>query len=171
MFGGGFSLGKILGFKIDVDWSWLFIFGLVVYSLAAGYFPMRYPHFGAAVNWAIGIAAAILLFASVLAHELSHSVVARRYGINIKGITLFIFGGVSQTTQEPKTPGVEFKMAIAGPLMSFVLAGVFYGLRTLTAQAGSVEPLVAIFGYLAFINLLLGVFNLIPGFPLDGGRG
>src|SRR5512146_2289066 len=104
MFGGGFSLGRILGFKVDVDWSWLFIFGLVVYSLAVGYFPHYYPQFDMTTNFLIGVVAALLLFASVLAHELSHSVIARRHGIDIKGITLFLFGGVSQTRDEPNTP-------------------------------------------------------------------
>jgi len=170
MFGGGFSLGRVLGFKIDVDWSWLFIFGLVVYSLAVGYFPHFYPQFGVTTNWIVGVIAALLLFASVLAHELSHSVVARRYGIDVKGITLFIFGGVAQTKQEPKTPKVEFWMAIAGPLMSFAIAAVFYLFGSFGVQTGLPEPLIAIFGYLAFINLVLGIFNLVPGFPLDGGR-
>lgn len=170
MFGGGFSLGKVLGFQIDVDWSWLFIFGLVVYSLAAGYFPHFYPQFDVATNWIVGVIAAVLLFASVLAHELSHSVVARHYDIDIKGITLFIFGGVSQTKQEPNSAGVEFKMAIAGPLMSVAIAAVFYALGFIGSRTGLMEPIVAVFGYLAFINLALAIFNLIPGFPLDGGR-
>ena len=170
MFGGGFRLGKVLGFDIDVDWSWLLVFVLVVFSLAQGYFPYFYPQFGAAMDWVLGAVAAVLLFASVLAHELTHSVVARRNGIEIKGITLFIFGGVSQTRTEPATAAVEFKMAVVGPAMSFALALVFWLLGRAAELGGAAAPVVALAQYLAFINLLLGAFNMAPGFPLDGGR-
>lgn len=166
----GFQLGKILGFEISIDWSWLLIFFLVAFTLAQGYFPMAFPQFTTGMNWALGIVAALLLFASVLAHELSHSVVARMYGQDVKGITLFLFGGMSQTADEPKSPREEFWMAIAGPIMSFVLAGMFYILSG--ASAGLQAPIWvnAILDYLALINLVLGIFNLVPGFPLDGGR-
>jgi len=166
----GFRLGRVAGFEISIDWSWLIIFFLVVYSLARFYFRQAYPGLGVAERWLMGVAAAILLFSSVLAHELMHSVVARRYGIDIKGITLFIFGGVSQIKGEPQTPKIEFLMAIAGPLTSFVIAGIFYAITRAGAAARWPLPALGITGYLAFINLALGAFNLIPGFPLDGGR-
>ncbi len=167
---GGIRLGKILGFEIRLDWSWMFIFFLVVYTLAVGWFPMRHPNFSSPVNWVLGIVAALLLFVSVLVHELTHSVMSRRYGTEVKGITLFLFGGVSQTADEPKKPSEEFWMAIAGPISSLVLAAIFYSLRQTGLMAGWPEPVVAILYYLAFINVLLGLFNLIPGYPLDGGR-
>lgn len=166
----GFHLGKILGISVDIDWSWLLIFALVVYTLAVGYFPFFYPGFTPTTNWTLGVVAAILLFASVLAHELSHSVVARRNGIEIKGITLFLFGGAAQTRSEPKTAWVEFKMAIAGPLSSLVIAGLFWLLNCGGIAAGWPLPVIATFGYLALINVVLAVFNMVPGFPLDGGR-
>jgi len=164
----GFHLGKVLGFRIDVDWSWLLVFVLVVYSLAEGFF-LRF-HFDIVTTWVVAFVSAILLFASVLAHELTHSIVARQNGIDIKGITLFIFGGVSQTKSEPQTPWVEFKMAIAGPAMSFGIAVFFWGLSRVGLTYAWPQPAVAIFGYVGFINVLLGAFNLVPGFPLDGGR-
>ena len=167
---GGVKLGKILGFNISIDWSWLFIFFLVVYTLANGYFPTFYPNFDIATNWMIGILAAILLFVSVLIHELSHSVVARSYGMDVKGITLFLFGGVSQTSDEPKRATEEFWMAIVGPVTSFVLALAFYLIGGIGALSGWPTPVVAVLGYLAMINFFLGAFNLVPGFPLDGGR-
>lgn len=165
----GVRLGKVLGFEISIDWSWLLIFFMVVFTLANGYFPMR-ANFSTATNWLLGVVAALLLFVSVLIHELSHSVMARRYGIDVKGITLFIFGGVSQTAEEPKSASAEFWMAIVGPLTSFAL-GAFFGI--LSASGGALGwPLaaVALVSYLAWINVALGVFNLVPGFPLDGGR-
>lgn len=166
----GFRLGKIADFEINIDWSWLIVFFLVVYSLGGFYFPRLKLNLAPGVNWILGAVAAILLFASVLAHEIMHSVVAKRYGIDIKGITLFIFGGMSQTKSEPASPKAEFWMAIAGPLTSFALAGAFYGV-TYAGDAARVEPaILAVTGYLAGINLLLAIFNLVPGFPLDGGR-
>lgn len=167
---GGIRLGKLLGFDINIDWSWLLIFFLVVYTLALGYFPVFYPEFGVALNWTLAVVAALLLFSSVLVHELSHSVMSRKYGNEVKGITLFLFGGVSQTTDEPGTAREEFWMAIVGPLTSFALAALFYVLGGAGLVFGWPTPAVAVLGYLAFINLLLGAFNLVPGFPLDGGR-
>ena len=167
---GGFRLGKLFGFEISIDWSWLFIFFLVVYTLAAGYFPTVYPGLGVTANWIMGVIAALLLFASVLIHELSHSLVARSYGGEVKGIMLFLFGGVSQMAEEPKAAREEFWMAIVGPVTSFILAALFYILGGVGAVAGWPAPVVAVLGYLALINFLLGAFNLVPGFPLDGGR-
>ena len=167
---GGVKLGKVLGFEISIDWSWLLIFFLVVYTLANGYFPSFYPSFNIATNWIVGVLAALLLFVSVLIHELSHSLVARSYGTEVKGITLFLFGGVSQTTSEPKSAREEFWMAIVGPVTSFALAAAFYLIGGIGALSSWPTPVVAVLGYLAMINFFLGAFNLVPGFPLDGGR-
>lgn len=167
---GGVKLGKVLGFEISIDWSWLLIFFLVTYTLAMGYFPTYYPGFTTTTNWVMGVLAALLLFTSVLIHEISHSVVARRFGTEVTGITLFLFGGVSQTADEPKSAREEFWMAIVGPIASFVLALIFYAAGGIGVVAQWPQPVVAVLGYLTLINLLLGIFNLIPGFPLDGGR-
>src|SRR5262249_42770417 len=134
---------------------------------AAGYFPRVVPDLSAAAYWMNGLAAALLLFVSVLLHELSHSVVARAEGLEVRGITLHLFGGVSELVDEPRTPGGEFWMAIVGPLTSFALAGLA-ALVSLTVPSGG--RVHAIAEYLATMNLMLGAFNLIPGFPLDGGR-
>jgi Zn-dependent protease/CBS domain-containing protein len=166
----GFKIGSIAGFQISINWSWLVIFALVIYSLALGYFPEKYPRLGDAVYWTIGLLASLLLFGSVLAHELMHSIVARHYGLEIKGITLFIFGGVSQTGAEPQDPKVEFNMAIAGPLMSLLLGIIFQTLTFIERSTGTPSAIVAVTGYLGYINIALAVFNLVPGFPLDGGR-
>jgi len=166
----GIKIGKVLGFEISIDWSWLLIFLLVTFSLARGYFPRLYPSFSAAMDWWLGVLASLLLFVAVVIHELSHSVIARRYGTEVKGITLFVFGGVSQTSDEPKSPTEEFWMALVGPLASIVLAGFFYGLRIAGLGFLWPLPLIALLTYLAWVNFVLGIFNLIPGFPLDGGR-
>jgi len=168
--GGGIRLGRVLGFNISIDWSWFIVFFLVVYTLANGYFPFAYPGFSRATNWALGILAALLLFGSVLVHELSHSVVARYYGTEVKGITLFLFGGISQTSEEPASAREEFWMALVGPITSFVLGAIFYMAANTASGLGWPLWFVAVSSYLGFINVLLGVFNLLPGFPLDGGR-
>jgi Zn-dependent protease len=166
----GFRIGSIAGFEISIDWSWFVIFFLIVYSLGGFAFPRSYPGLSSGAAWGVAVAAAILLFASVLAHEIMHSVVARQYGLDIKGITLFIFGGVSQISSEPKTAKIEFNMAIAGPLTSLALGGIFYGLWYVSTALSWPLAAEAILNYLGTINLALGIFNLIPGFPLDGGR-
>ncbi|MHB1000301.1 MAG: site-2 protease family protein [Armatimonadota bacterium] len=163
-------LGKILGIPVSVDISWFVIFALIVYTLSQFVFPRLNPDFTPAMNWIGGIIAALLLFASVLLHELMHSYVAIKNGMDVGGITLFIFGGVSKLKDEPRTPEIELKMAIAGPATSIALAAIFwmisaYGGRALLGDLGW-----EIIRYLALINLSLGIFNLIPGFPLDGGR-
>ncbi len=163
------TLFKILGFEISIDISWFLILALVVWSLGGSYFPYAYPDLSTSTHWIMGIIAALLLFISVLIHELSHSVVARNHGLKIQGIRLFIFGGVSEMTEEPKEASAEFKIAVVGPITSLVLAGIFYAITFLPVKAWSV-PAYAIFMYLAILNLALGIFNLIPGFPLDGGR-
>jgi Zn-dependent protease/CBS domain-containing protein len=162
---GGFSVGQIAGIDILVHWSWLVIFGLLTWSLAEGLFLHDYPSWTRGEAYVAGAVTSLVLFACVLLHELSHSLVARRQGIDVASITLFIFGGVSGLTQEPKRPGQEFVIAIVGPLTSFVLAGLF-GLGGLVLTGG----IGTAFLYLAAINAALGVFNLLPGFPLDGGR-
>lgn len=163
------NLFKVLGFEISLDFSWFFILALVVWTLGAGYFPSVYPQLATATHWIMGVVAALLLFISVLVHELSHSVVARSRGLDISGIRLFIFGRVSEMTQEPESAGDEFKIAVVGPLTSLILAGLFYVITLLPIQQWSL-PTFAILRYLALLNLALGIFNLVPGFPLDGGR-
>jgi Zn-dependent protease len=158
---------EVGGIPIRIHLSWLLVFGLVTWSLAAGYFPGEYPGWTAGSYWAIGAVTALAFFASILIHELGHSWVARRNGIPIESITLFVFGGVARISREPDTPGVEFRMAIAGPVTSFVLAGLFAGAWQLARE---VPLLAAPAIWLARINFLVAVFNLVPGFPLDGGR-
>lgn len=164
-----YNLFKVLGFEISLDISWFFILALIVWTLGAGYFPSIYPSLSPATHWIMGGVAAILLFISVLVHELSHSVVARSRGLQISGIRLFIFGGVSEMTEEPESAGDEFKIAVVGPLTSLVLAIIFFALSFLPIRGWSL-PTFAILRYLALLNFALAIFNLIPGFPLDGGR-
>jgi Zn-dependent protease/CBS domain-containing protein len=164
---GSIHLGKIAGIEIDINYTWIIIVVLITWSLATQ-FMLVYPGWGAATYWIVGFIAAVLLFVSVLLHELGHSLVARAEGIPVKSITLFIFGGVSNIEREPQSPGKEFWMAIVGPLVSIVLGIIAFLLYLPLARSGS--PLEAILSYLAIANILLGVFNLIPGFPLDGGR-
>ncbi|MEL7561783.1 site-2 protease family protein [Dehalogenimonas sp. 4OHTPN] len=163
-----FKIGRILGIEIGIHVSWLLIFAFLTWSLAASYFPSILPEESSATYWLLGAASSLSLFASVLAHELGHSVVARRNGIPVKDITLFIFGGASNIGKEADTPGAEFRMAVTGPLISFALAAIFY---VVYSAGGPVETaLSAVTLYLAQINMILGIFNLLPGFPLDGGR-
>ncbi len=159
-------LFRVGGIQIAVHPSWLIVFVLITWSLAAGFLPDVLPGIAPVEAWVIGGIAAILLFASVLLHELAHSFVAIRRGLPVNSITLFIFGGVSNLTAESKTPRTEFLIAIVGPLTSFVIAGVSY----LIASAPLDDRIVVVFGYLSIVNAALGGFNLIPGFPLDGGR-
>jgi len=163
-----FRLGKIFGIQIGVHYSWLFIFVLLTWSLASTYYPLNYPEFSATTSWILGALSGLMLFASVLAHELGHSIVAQRRGIPVKSITLFIFGGAATITKEAETPGAEFSMAITGPAVSFLLAGIFWLIYLVVGDASQIIGAVAL--YLATINAVLGVFNMVPGFPLDGGR-
>jgi Zn-dependent protease/CBS domain-containing protein len=165
----GISLFKIAGIRINLDFSWFIIFGLVLFALSAGYLPRAYPGQEAQVYWVAGLVATLLFFVSVMLHELAHSLVAIRHGIAIPEITLFIFGGVSRLSEEPQDPKTEFKVAVVGPLTSFALAAGFGALR-LALKVLEPSLIVVVIGYLAWINLALGIFNLIPGFPLDGGR-
>ncbi len=161
-------LFRIAGIEVGIHYTWVFIFILVSWSLAQGFFPQQYPGWDTASYWITGVLAALVLFLSVLLHELAHSLVARARGMPVSSITLFIFGGVSNLEEEPEKPRAEFAMAIVGPLTSLLLAGAFWGLTQLVENRES--PLAAMLSYLALINFILGVFNLLPGFPLDGGR-
>lgn len=165
---GSLRLGRIAGIEVRVHYTWIFIFALVVWSLAYNFFPYRYPGWNLATYWITAVVAVLFLFACVLLHELAHSLVAQARGLLVRSITLFIFGGVSNLSEEPERPAVEFSMTIVGPLTSLALAGIFWGLLQLVPNRES--PLAAMLDYLALINLILGLFNLIPGFPLDGGR-
>jgi Zn-dependent protease/CBS domain-containing protein len=165
---GSFRLGTFAGIDIYINYSWLIILVFLIWSLATNWFAVLDPGWSPALYWITGTIAALLLFVSVLLHELAHSVVARARGLSVKNITLFIFGGVSNIEQEPKSPGVEFQVAIVGPLVSILLGGLAFLL--LLPLRGSNTPVAATLGYLAITNVLLGIFNLVPGFPLDGGR-
>ncbi|MDP3879056.1 MAG: site-2 protease family protein [Dehalococcoidales bacterium] len=163
-----FRLFRIAGIDIGLHYTWIFIFVLISWSLAQGFFPQAYPGWDTVTYWITGILAALLLFVSVLLHEMAHSLVARARGMSVNSITLFIFGGVSNLEEEPEKPRIEFAMAIVGPLTSLALAGIFWGL---TQVAGDQDgPLAAMLSYLSLINLILAIFNILPGFPLDGGR-
>jgi Zn-dependent protease/CBS domain-containing protein len=165
---GSFRIGKIAGIDIDINVSWIIILVLLTVSLATGWFPQLYPGWSTATYWVTGFIASLLLFVSVLLHELAHSFVARRRGLPVKNITLFIFGGVSNIEREPTSPGIEFQMAVVGPLTSLLIGAICFLLQV--PLRGTNSPLEGILFYLAVTNILLGVFNLIPGFPLDGGR-
>ncbi len=165
----GIRLFKVLGIRISVDYSWFIVFALFAWSLAYGYFPSRHPGLGTTAYLMMGVAASLLLFACVLAHELSHSYTSNKLGIEIKEITLFIFGGVARLTKEPEDAATEMKIALAGPVASAALALVFWGVSRFT-EGLIFPPGQAIIEYLAMINLALLIFNMIPGFPLDGGR-
>ena len=160
------QLGRLLGIPIRIHPSWFLIFAFVTWSLATGYLPETLPGLGAVRYWLMGSVATVLLFVSVLLHELGHSYVALRYRIPIAEITLFIFGGVAQMRREPPGPRAEFLIAIAGPLVSFLLGALLLGMAALTEGRG----LVALGVLIGSVNIQLGLFNLIPGFPLDGGR-
>lgn len=163
----GIPIGRIFGISIDLDYSWFLIVGLITWTLAEGYFFPQFPAWTRSEYWLTGFLAAILLFVSVLIHELTHSVVAQKFGIPVPRITLFLFGGVSQIATEAPTPGIEFWIAVVGPIASLILAAFFWEIEPLVAP---VQPLSALARYLALVNVALALFNLIPGYPLDGGR-
>lgn len=181
MTGNGFRLGRLFGIKIDVDWSWLLIFILVTWNLTS-VFSDVHPGWGTILNLGTALVASLLFFGSVLAHELAHSLMAIAQGVPVRSITLFLFGGVSNIEREPPSPRAEFLITIVGPLTSIVLGGVFILLSTIgavslggamqnpSAALADLGPIMTLLLWLGPINILLGVFNLIPGFPLDGGR-
>lgn len=163
---GSLQVGRVLGIPVAIHHTWLVVFFLLTWSLAVGFFPADFPGWPLGLYWVTAAAAALLLFASVLVHELSHSLVARARGLPVRGITLFIFGGVAQIEAEAEAPRDEFLVAVVGPITSLVLAGLAW----LGASAPIEGPPDAVLHYLAFTNAALAVFNLVPGFPLDGGR-
>ncbi len=165
-----FRAGAISGFEIRIDSSWFVLFFLMLWSFSAAVFPARFPGLSGVAYFTMGAAATLLLFASLLAHELAHSVVARAKGIPVEGITLFIFGGMARTSMEAESPGDEFQIAGVGPLASIAIAGLL-GLVWWGGEAfGLGVEVRGVAGYLAILNLALAFFNLLPGFPLDGGR-
>ncbi len=176
-----FRLFRIAGIDIGIHYTWIFIFIFFSWSLAQAYFPEAYPGSSTLAYWVTGIIATIMIFVSVLIHEMAHSLVARARGLPVNSITLFILGGVSNLEEEPAQPSVEFNMAIIGPATSLILAVIFWAItsaamgRIITiseifAGISNASLVIAVISYLALINLFLGAFNLIPGFPLDGGR-
>lgn len=170
MFGKKIGLFSILGFRVSLDFTWFFLAILMVWSLSSGYFPAVIEGLRLDTALILGIVGALGLFFSIIFHEFSHAIVARRFDIPITGITLFIFGGVAELEKEPPSAKSEFLMAIAGPIASYLLAIAFYAVAGLLPTATTETPLAAVFSYLALINSVLATFNLLPAFPLDGGR-
>ncbi len=163
-----FKLFRIAGITIGIHYTWIFAFIFFSWTLAEGYFPLTYAGWSTAVYWIMGIIAALLIFVSVLLHEIAHSLVANARGIPVHSITLFLLGGASNMEEEPQKPAAEFAVAIVGPVTSLIIAAIFWGFSKIPADASS--PLAAMLSYMAIINMYLGIFNLLPGFPLDGGR-
>ena len=161
------QIARVIGIPIYLHFSWLIIFGLIAWTLSTGYFPAQSPDLPASSYWAKGLVASLLFFVSILLHELGHAFVARRLGLRTLSITLFVFGGVAQLEKDPKDGRAEFWMAAAGPVASLALAGLFYTLANLPLVGASAA---AVARYLALINLMLALFNLVPAFPMDGGR-
>jgi Zn-dependent protease/predicted transcriptional regulator len=170
MFGKRINLFNLLGFQVRIDLSWIIIALLIAWSLSTGLFPFHYKNLSTEVYWIMGIVAAVGLFLSIIVHEFSHSIMARRFGMPMKGITLFIFGGVAEMEDEPPSAKAEFMMAIVGPLTSVAIAVIFYGIYSLGKGVGWPEPVNGVLQYLGLINGVLAVFNMLPAFPLDGGR-
>ena len=183
----GFMLARLFGIEVRLDWSLAIVFALVTVNLGAGVLPSWHPAWGRTGVWAGAVIASVLLFCSLLAHELSHALVARTQGVQVHTVTLFLFGGVAHLEGEPPSPKAEFLIAAVGPLTSFVIGGVLTALGAWLAlpqlqlmEGASAEETVAIFAgmgpgvtlllWLGPLNLILGLFNLVPGFPMDGGR-
>jgi Zn-dependent protease len=170
MFGRSLTLFEVFGIKIKVNIGWALIAAFIAWSLAQGVFPELYAGLDASAYWWMALAAILGLAVSIVLHELSHSLVARAFGVPLRGITLFALGGVAELEEEPPTPTAEFLMAIAGPAMSVALAFAFGGLESAAAVEGAHPALAGVFGYLALLNFVLAIFNMIPAYPLDGGR-
>ena len=164
--GSGWKVGRLAGIDISIHPSWLVIAFLITYSLAGSQFPRQFGGWSEGQYWIVAAATAALFFASVLAHELSHAVLARRFGLKVEGITLFIFGGVTSIDTDSRTPREEALIAAAGPAASLLIGAVLIGIDVFVDQ----PQLAALVGWLGFVNIALGIFNLIPGFPMDGGR-
>lgn len=167
---GSFVIGRFRGIDIEINFSWLIIFALMTFMLATSYFPQNYPDWGPTLWWVVGTIVVLLLFVSVLLHELCHSLVSISLGMPVSKITLFIFGGVAQIEGEPDQPMKELKIALAGPAMSVVLALIFLLVAAISESAGAPQYVSVLFGFLGNINLMLMVFNMVPAYPLDGGR-
>jgi len=172
VFKNSIRIGKLFGIRVAIHYSWFVIFALVLWILATQLFPSPgwYPGLSTATYWVMSVFTTFFFFASVLIHELSHSIVARRRGVPVTSITLFIFGGISNISREPDSPGMEFAIAFAGPASSFVLGGIFFAIWGVAKAAHWPTAVIGVAYYLALINVILGAFNLVPGFPLDGGR-
>lgn len=170
MFGRSIKLFNLFGFEVRIDLSWIVIAVLITWSLAAGLFPYLYHDFSTETYWLMGVIGALGLFLSIIFHEFCHSIVARRFGMQMKSITLFIFGGVAEMGDEPPSAKAEFFMAIAGPLSSIFIGAIFYLIYIGGMSGGWPLPVNGVTRYLAYINVLLAAFNLLPAFPLDGGR-
>jgi Zn-dependent protease/predicted transcriptional regulator len=170
VFGRRFTLFRVAGISIRVDASWILLVVLVTWSLAVSFFPAQHRGLPARLYWTMGAIGAVGLFASILFHEISHAVVARRRGVPMNGITLFIFGGVAEMDEEPQSAGSELLIALAGPVATVIVIAVLFPLSLFAKQQHWPLPAAAIISYLAMINLVLLVFNLVPAFPLDGGR-
>lgn len=163
----GIRVGRLFGIELAVHPSWFFVLVFFASTLATGFFPRAHPEWGLTTTWGVAVAATLLLFASVVAHELGHSLVARSQGVPVSGITLFLLGGVARLGREPDSPGREAWMAVAGPLVSVAIAGGSLGAASLMPGP---DQLVALLTYLGVANAILVAFNLLPGFPMDGGR-
>ncbi len=159
------TIAKIRGIKIRFHISWLFVFAILTYSLSSGFYPLRYE-FDTLTNWLLGGFSALLLFLSVLLHELAHSIIAQKKGLQVRSITLFFFGGLANIETDPEKPLTEFKIAIGGPIASFII-GLFFYILYIGYPGIYLTP---VFDYLSKINFMLAIFNMIPAFPLDGGR-
>ncbi len=170
MFGRKIHLFTIFGFNVSIDFTWLFLAVLITWSLARGLFPVWFGNHSTATYWWMGAAGALGLFLSIVFHEFWHSIVARHFGLPMKGITLFIFGGVAEMEDEPENAKTELLMAIAGPLSSVALGFIFLLIYRLARMIGWPEPIHGVLMYLGWLNLVLAVFNMLPAFPLDGGR-
>jgi Zn-dependent protease/CBS domain-containing protein len=178
----GLYIGRIFGINIHIDGSWILIFLLITWSLASGLFPSWHPEWGMALRWGVAVSASLLFFLSILLHELSHSLVAKSQGLPVRRITLFLFGGVSNIEREPSTPKSEFLMAVVGPITSILLGVICMGLVSFSAARSNTPvsdaqeairhfgPVTTLLAWLGPVNVLIGLFNLVPGFPLDGGR-
>lgn len=166
----GIRIFSLVGFEIRLDPSWVIILFLVIWSLSENFFPYHYKGLTKSTYWLMGISGALGLFSSIIFHELCHSLVARKFALPIKGITLFIFGGIAEMEREPATPKAEFFMAIAGPLSSIGLSLLFLGAYFNLPQNSASIPVIGVLKYLRWVNVLLAGFNLLPAFPLDGGR-
>jgi Zn-dependent protease/CBS domain-containing protein len=170
MWGRTLRIVRLAGFDIKVDASWLLIAGLIVWSLATGYFAQTAPLLSPEWRFVLATLAMLGLFASLIFHELAHALVARQFGVGTTGITLFLFGGVAELESEPQTPASEFKIAVVGPLASLLLALCFWVAAQISEELFGSTTATTVFSYLAVVNLALALFNMVPAFPLDGGR-